>query len=351
MLVDDYIVCYLDEYVTFVLVVQWYEIFVEAGLGHELSDYLYGCEQAQKAYSTLSAGFSGETELSRADLRKFRDLSYGGEFIESLGELAKRLENGEDVTKKLLRLLRAFMDTHEPKFRDAYIEFLRWQAAKTSHWEGLHAAVESLIKARSPDEVVVAAFKHLDHLLRQVVGAKDYESYGEDLISRAFNNSTGALQLNTIPNEQQGLRNLVSGAYALFRNPSAHRYFLKGKESIMAGTHVDPSAKIVMFVDVLETIVHNLYRMNLSPKVHKVLLEFADLFATEDGEIPDVYGTNDDWGIRDGLFVILDYSDDAGFSWFVTGWRHQDTPILKKVCSKLTADTGLDCRYTVMPVP
>lgn len=54
--------------------------------------------------------------------------------------------------------------------------------------------------------------------------AKSNEYYGEELINFAFSPKSGALQLQSHPNEQNGIRNFFSGANAIFRNPSAHRF-------------------------------------------------------------------------------------------------------------------------------
>jgi uncharacterized protein (TIGR02391 family) len=81
----------------------------------------------------------------------------------------------------------------------------------------------ALLDAGYYDEAVVNAFKVLDHRIRAAC-AEAPDVYGEELINRAFAPDKGKLSQGLVESERRGLRNLVSGANAFFRNPSAHRF-------------------------------------------------------------------------------------------------------------------------------
>ena len=89
--------------------------------------------------------------------------------------------------------------------------------------------------------------------MQKLLGLSSHEIYGEDLINKAFAPNTGLLQLDTNPNEQIGLRNFVSGANAIFRNPSAHRFMQF--ENFEAAT-------IVAMVAVMARIANQLAKKN-----------------------------------------------------------------------------------------
>ncbi len=80
-----------------------------------------------------------------------------------------------------------------------------------------------LLVDRHYDEAVVNAFKVLDQRIRLATGEPP-ELYGEALINRSFSPDKGKLSKGLTLNEKKGLRNLISGANAFFRNPSAHRF-------------------------------------------------------------------------------------------------------------------------------
>ncbi|MBZ0193238.1 MAG: TIGR02391 family protein [Candidatus Kuenenia stuttgartiensis] len=80
-----------------------------------------------------------------------------------------------------------------------------------------------LLTDRHYDEAAVNAFKVLDQRIRIAIGETP-EAYGEELINRAFSPDKGKLSKGLTASEKIGLRNLISGANAFFRNPSAHRF-------------------------------------------------------------------------------------------------------------------------------
>ena len=74
---------------------------------------------------------------------------------------------------------------------------------------------------RNPQAAVQQAFTHFEDLLRDRIGTGP-DVYGKDLINRAFGKN-GCLTYGATPAEQTGVRDLMAGAYSLFRNPRMHR--------------------------------------------------------------------------------------------------------------------------------
>jgi uncharacterized protein (TIGR02391 family) len=79
-----------------------------------------------------------------------------------------------------------------------------------------------LIHLGAFDEAVRSAFVLLEERLRKSVGEE--RMTGTQLANFAFSPSKGPLaeQLGHSPSEKEGLRELYSGAFKLFRNPTAH---------------------------------------------------------------------------------------------------------------------------------
>lgn len=79
-----------------------------------------------------------------------------------------------------------------------------------------------LIHLGAFDEAVRSAFVLLEERLRSAVGEEGMT--GTQLANFAFNPAKGPLskQLGHSPSEKEGLRELYSGAFKLFRNPTAH---------------------------------------------------------------------------------------------------------------------------------
>lgn len=86
-----------------------------------------------------------------------------------------------------------------------------------------YETTNSLMRSRNYDAAVVEAFKFMEEQLRMMLQVSSNEFYGEKLINLAFAQNDGKLQTRRGDNEQKALRNFVSGAYAFFRNPAAHR--------------------------------------------------------------------------------------------------------------------------------
>jgi uncharacterized protein (TIGR02391 family) len=86
--------------------------------------------------------------------------------------------------------------------------------------------------AQSPQAAIEHAFTIFEDRLRNRVGA-DQSLYGESLINLAFGQD-GKLSYSVVENENKGVRNLISGVYATYRNPRKHRVIKDDKESALA---------------------------------------------------------------------------------------------------------------------
>jgi uncharacterized protein (TIGR02391 family) len=95
-------------------------------------------------------------------------------------------------------------------------DMMRWRTHLTS------ANITPELIAQSPQAAIENAFTHFEDKLRRRIGVGP-DVFGEALINRAFAPQNGALIYGAVEAEQQGVRNLVSGAYATFRNPRKHR--------------------------------------------------------------------------------------------------------------------------------
>ena len=100
-----------------------------------------------------------------------------------------------------------------------------------------------LIK-KNPQAAIQQIFTLLEDRLRKRIGAPP-ELYGENLINEAFG-SRGILTYGETPAEQTGVLNLLSGAYATFRNPRMHRLIEDNEQTVIA---------IITIVDLLIKIV------------------------------------------------------------------------------------------------
>jgi len=84
----------------------------------------------------------------------------------------------------------------------------------------------------NPQSAIQHAFSLLEDHLRSKIGA-GADVYGRHLINAAFG-SHGCLRWGEMPNEREGVRNLMAGAYAVFRNPRMHRLMEDSETTALA---------------------------------------------------------------------------------------------------------------------
>src|SRR5207248_3542012 len=69
---------------------------------------------------------------------------------------------------------------------------------------------------------VFAAMKAVEVRVRRLGGFAD-DLVGVDLMNKGFNSTGPLTDKSSVKAEQEGVRALFAGAYAVFRNPSGHR--------------------------------------------------------------------------------------------------------------------------------
>ncbi len=97
---------------------------------------------------------------------------------------------------------------------------------------------------QNPQSVIQSAFTLFESHLRTRLDA-NAELFGEALINNAYG-SNGRLIYGATPAEKIGTRNLMSGAYATFRNPRMHRIINDNEQTAIA---------VIALVDLLIQIV------------------------------------------------------------------------------------------------
>ena len=131
------------------------------------------------------------------------------------------------------------------------LDFNLEQDLKSDYSPALYEAVSKSFAADDYDATVIAAFKYLDSYLHKLLNVSPHDYYGEALINYAYSPNQGVIQMDTHPNEQAGLRNLISGALAIFRNPSAHRFM--EYDQFTASTVIALVATVIKLTDKIVT--------------------------------------------------------------------------------------------------
>jgi len=165
--------------------------------------------------------------LSRTYERYSQRLDVGPvlDVTEDILILAQQINSHADLDELVLpeNRLMFYVDKLRGKIQDA-IE----QAATSTqdimpilfHAQSLERVTYEDIR-RNPQASVQLAFTLFESHLRSRINA-GAELFGEALINRAYGNN-GCLSYGATPAERVGTRNLMSGAYAIFRNPRMHR--------------------------------------------------------------------------------------------------------------------------------
>lgn len=93
----------------------------------------------------------------------------------------------------------------------------------------------------NPQAAIESAFTYFEDYLRKRLKV-GVEIYGEELINLAFGKD-GKLVYSEVDNENKGVRNFISGAYATFRNPRKHRIV------------EDDEKTILIIIDIVEILI------------------------------------------------------------------------------------------------
>jgi hypothetical protein len=181
----------------------------------------------------------GSLENALAILTKTINFANAGMF----GGLLKRLRliiaapsSIEDIAVNCESQVREFLYLREDGFRSDYLDACTRRLALETYSYDLMAAAMDDLKDGKYDAAVQAAFKALDLHLQRILKLPPAE-HGEGLFNKAFAPDSGALKLGGDANEQRGLRNLASGANAVFRNAVAHKFvFTLDHQSLIEAT-------------------------------------------------------------------------------------------------------------------
>lgn len=190
-------------------------------MGKSKADYLKGFKSLKESYEELYVYDENEEKKSLLKWNMhFQDIQEAIEKIEKI--LSARLTDAKIY--EISNLLWEFESKHEKDFRKSFFEKERRYFSKSNYSPQLFGVVDGLLENSENEEAVITAFKFLDNHLQKLLSLESHQLHGEDLINHAFAPNSGVLQIGTHPNEQVGLRNFFSGANAIFRNPSAHRF-------------------------------------------------------------------------------------------------------------------------------
>jgi uncharacterized protein (TIGR02391 family) len=193
-------------------------MYCVARFGKNKTDYLDGFQSLKDRYEGLWYSDEEEKEFSRF-APSTAEITINA--VEKILKL-KRLDDNQ--IGEISNLFYNFLEKEERKFRESYFDYLIKTRTRFDYPKELIHNVKGLLDDDHNDEAVVTSFKFLDNHLQKLLGLLPHDAHGEDLINKAFAPNIGKLQLGTSPNEQIGLRNFFSGANAIFRNPSAHRF-------------------------------------------------------------------------------------------------------------------------------
>ena len=257
--------CLADEYADFIGMLAWYRMYCANRCGSKKKDYAQGFSSLKQTVDNLKHGMDQFTYI----------FSPVNQLFASIETILKKRSLDAASIQEIANLLYEFESEKEQQFREKYLEAALEKAARTYYSRILFDTVHDLFEAESNDAIVMAAFKYLDNHLQQLLQIAPHESYGEDLINRAFAPNSGAIQLNTHANEQLGLRNFFSGTNALFRNPSAHRSLFRGEHAVFPDVADSFAAAVVAMADMMAKMATRLYARKIEPEIVQILKSLA----------------------------------------------------------------------------
>ncbi len=222
LLPDDPMSAMAKEYASFVSSLVWFRMYCVGHMGKNKDDYLKGFTSLKNHY---------DDELYWNGLPHPWHNKEILTLFEKIEAILKKKRFTDTNISEIGSLLYEFENKHENRFKHTFIKDRFKDAAEQFYPSELVKLVDSLFESEEYEAAVFAAFKYLDNHLQKLLNVPAHENYGETLVNLSFAPNTGVLQLNTTQNEQIGLRNFFSGANAIFRNPSAHRFVVYDRET------------------------------------------------------------------------------------------------------------------------
>jgi uncharacterized protein (TIGR02391 family) len=206
----------VDRYASFVSSLMWFRMYCTGHFGNGIQDYRDGFQSLKGNYEYL-----WDMDEQIPEEWKIKPVV---KLMDSLEAILKSKRLTDSQISQIATLIWEFQQNHEREFRTVYVKEQVVYDHRQQYPAALYDAIVDLLDHENTDEAVVTAFKFLDNHIQKLTGMSYHQMYGEELINSAFAPKSGALQIGTDPNEQVGLRNLFSGANAVFRNPAAHRF-------------------------------------------------------------------------------------------------------------------------------
>ena len=213
MLPDIYSLVILANYADFSLATNEFCRYYEKQLGKSKSDYQTEFDKLRLAFEKLINGLDLLPDIVKPTRLLF----------EQIKALLSTRKFSESQIVEIAELVREYQVQHEKNFRTSFWVSAVEVHSKRYYQKELYDLVNDLLDEDQYESAVMAAFKYLDAHMQKLLKVSAHKYYGEDLVNYALAPNSGILQLDTHQNEQVGLRNLFSGAYAYFRNPTAHR--------------------------------------------------------------------------------------------------------------------------------
>jgi uncharacterized protein (TIGR02391 family) len=203
---------YINEYINFIKdCLLRFQIYCTLSLGESREDYESRLEILELGYQKLIS------EIPSFSNRYLRIL------IRKLTEVITTDETPNQIANKCEVLLREFLYVNEDLFRRDYFDSRAERAARNSYSDHLFLKIRNLIEDTNYDSAIVEAFKCLESHLKTLVKSAS-QKHSQELIREAFSGNEGTLKMDAAKGEQNGLKDFAAGAFALFRNPSAHRH-------------------------------------------------------------------------------------------------------------------------------
>jgi len=166
--------------------------------------------------------WSGDENL---DNRKALALWEAWHFLYVAGYIARRQDDNDSFYFVTRRGYKAISNSQIVK-----CDFLESMLPSTLHSDIL-SRCSPPFRAENYSDAIQTAFKVLEETVRLKAGLAP-EIHGKQVFIDAFKANTGSLKDSSSesPAEEEGLQQLMTGAYAYFRNPNAHRTLSKSPE-------------------------------------------------------------------------------------------------------------------------
>jgi hypothetical protein len=243
---DSEAIFYVDLYSKFLSAFSSFHMYCIGKLGKERSNYNVYFLELKEAYDRL---FRPTEDLSE---RKWCNEATWNLMADIEHTLDKETFADDDVSE-ITKWLTEFKEKHLKDFQFDILKFRFRHDAELHYPKKLIGFTYELLEAEEYESAVLASFKYLDSHLQSTLDLDPNKYYGEDLINYAFSSSSGALRFSGHPNEQAGIRNIFSGANAIFRNPLAHKLISLEERT---------AESIIIMVKLMADLVTKIHRNN-----------------------------------------------------------------------------------------